>query len=349
MGAKDKKEAEVVEIQILTPEQIEALPAEVKTNVTFLTEVLNSSELVKLNPLVTELLEVRVANKKLVMMPLNAKGEFDKDNIQSYKDLKSKTKSLNASTGKEIKDIKEPVMKIQRGLVAIEKAIKSEIKTELESLIEKFMPYEAEVIKKRDDALAKKNAAILKAVEDAKAESLKANMQLAKTNLYNKIKYELLNANITDVSIDVSINGNKILVTETLTKITNYKYETIISELDLSILDETIQAELKEHYVKCKTNAITVLNRRVGAIDVEEQNIALTAKNEVLKETPVVAVNEIEVIAETVSSVPTPPQPKFTSIEQCIANIEFTDFTDTHGHSLENCNAWIKLKELINL
>jgi hypothetical protein len=343
-----KKESEVVEIEILTPEQIETLPDTVKTNVTFLTKVLSGAELVKLNPLVTTLFEVRLENTNLSMMPVNDKGEFNVDNIQTYKDLKAKTKSLNATVGKEIKDIKEPILKIQKGLVAVEKAIKGEVKNELDSLMLKFNSYEEKVIAKALEAKAKRDAKLIQAVADANEQSQKATSQLEITNLYNKIKYDIINGKITTVATDVSLNGNNILVTETKNKIYGYSYDVMILGEEFSILDDELQAELKEHFIKAKSNALIILGRREVAIVLENANIALEAKNELLNEKPAtVPVNEIEVVSETIADMPgVPPPPSFQTIEQCIANIEYTEFKDEQGNDLLHCNAWIQLKEL---
>lgn len=336
------KKAEVIEVEILTEEQINSLPEIVKENVTFLTKELSSKELVRLNPLVTELLTIRDLEKELDLMPLNSEGKFNKENIAEYKSLKAKIRSFNASTGKELKSIKEPFLKVQKGFVAIEKALKSEAMIVAEVVTEKFQTYEDAQILLAQERQKKKDAVLLAEIEKEKEASASANMQLEKSNLYNKIKYDIVNSLINEKATEIVANGNEDSIKSTAMIIIEREYTDLTKGLNIAILDETIILELKEYFVKSKENALKILKSRLDTIRIEKENIALEAQKRVVR-----TIDSAEDIAAIEIKPIAPPPPTFTNIPQCVSNIEFADFKDSRGNLLEDSRAWKKLKELI--
>lgn len=359
MTTKAKEELE--EISVLTAEQIAKLPATVKENVVFLTEHMGSNELIVLNPIVVELLEIRKMNEKLVLMPKNEKGEFNKDNIEDYKELKSKQRSFNVKIRETAKTLKEEPAKITKGIIAIEKTFLDENSTIQDEAAKKFADYEAEVVEQARIAKEKKDKALLdKIAEETKAKE-EANLGLNRANVYNKVKYELIAKQYTeDVSDAVAnFNGPKL---EDLKVSLNVKgYETLIGDNDITILDQDVQAELQEYFVSSKRKALASIDARLESIRIEQENAILAAKNATITETVNSTAQSIgqsyqsrpqETFQAPKINIPSgpvlPPPPMFATIEACIANIEYNEYASEDGKPLNESKAWLKLKELIS-
>ena len=236
--------------------------------------------------------------------------------------------------------MKAPYTKIQKGYVAIEKAIIEEATKVYDSAEVTFASY----IELQDKIAAERQAKKDKALQDALAEENKGKVEaqeaLAKSTLYNKIKYEVINKNTTEASADAVANSNRDIVSGLESNINNYTFETIIGDNDISILDESVVAELKEYFINSKNNAVKILVDKIKALDIETKNIQLEAQK-------TATASPIEVEVENV--IPSPPAPKFETVEQCINQIEFVGYMSIDGHKLEMNAAWIKLKELTKI
>lgn len=328
---------EVTEVQVLTEEQINALPEVVRTNVKYLSENVGVKDLSVLNPIATELIEIRQLGSELQLMPLNDKGEFNKDNVQQFVDLKKKIRSFRSGLKSDIKDLKAPYVKINKGYISIEKAIIDEATKVYESAEETFATYITEQDKIAAERQAKKDKALQEALAEENKGKVEAQDALAKSTLYNKIKYEIINKNTTEASANAVANSNRDIVSGLESDINNYTFDTIIGDNDVSILDENVVAELKEYFITSKNNAVKILVDKIKALDIETKNIQLEAQKTTIA-------SPIEVEVENV--IPNPPIPRFETLEQCINQIEFVGYISIDGHKLENNAAWIKIKKL---
>ena len=359
------EENKLEEFQVLTEEQILELPVEVKENVVFLTEKLGASELVTLNPMVVELLEIRKMNEELILMPKNLDGDFNKENIKDYKALKSKIRSFNSKIKSSAKKLKIEPAKITKGIIAIEKTFLNENKIVQDSAAEKFALYEADVIEKARIAKEKKDKALTDKIAEEKAIAEKANLNLNKTVIYNKVKYELINKKYSEDVSDAVLNANEAKLKEMRNELLLNSYDEFIKGNDISILDENVQSELKDYFISSKNKALNSIDARVKAIETEKENTILSAKNETIKETveettkaftesysqrPIQPIESIEVVEDVVKSGPSiPPPPRFETIEACINNIEWCEYFDENNQPLNTNVAWIRLKELIKI
>lgn len=357
---KENKSTKVTEITVLTEEQIIALPDTVKDNVVFLTEKLGSKELITLNPIVVELLTLRELNENLILMPKNSKGDFNEDNIQSYKDLKARTKTFNTIIKSSAKELKSEPAKITKGIIAIEKTFLEENKIIQDAAFKKFEEYEAEVSAKAAIAKAKREKKIQDALDLEKKLKDEANLGLAKSTVYNKVKYEIISKKYIEDVTDAVLNFNEIKLINLRDELQKTTYESLIKNEDISVLDKDVATELKEYWVANSTKATASINSRIESIKKEKENDILQAKNETITET---VKNTTEVIGSAMSNnqatsngggfqqttyKPTlPPPPMFQDIESCISNIEYNEFTSEDGRELNKSQAWITLKTLI--
>lgn len=344
---------EVTEIQVLTEEQIKALPLIIQENVIFLTEQLGSKELSELNPMVIELLDLRKTEAELVLMPLNEEGKFNKENIQNYTNLKTSVGKFNAKIKVTAKTLKKPQAKIQKGIIAIEKTFLSEASKVKESVIEKFAVYEADKLEKAKIAQQKKNQVLLDQIAKENKEKKEAQNKLNKTTTYNTIKYELINKQFTEDVSDAVLNANEDKLKGLHNKVSKTSYEKIIGSNDVSILDLEVQTELKDYFNTSKTNAILSIDARIKAIKTEKENAILEAKNETIKEVHAeVRENPIIIpLSEKENNIKEssfPPPPKFKTIESCINNIEYHEYHDDNENLNQNV-AWLRLKEMIKI
>ena len=332
-------ENKVQEVQVLTEEQILALPETVKENVTFLTEEMGTKELVVLNPMVSELLEIRELGSELRMMPINSNGEFNKDNIQEFVDLKKKVRTFRAGVKNSAKVLKEPFAKITKGIIAIEKTFIEEATKVYDAAETEFKAYDDEQTRLAEERQKKKDKALLDKIAEESAARNQAQNQLQKTNVYNGIKYQAINEGMVDVISDAVLNANEGRLKDLEQWLGNTTYASRKGSLDDSILDEDVQGELREHYLACKIKCEQMLKNRFTSIEVKKKNAILEAQQ-------TEAAKPIEVESKEVSNIPIAPN-ALDTIEACITQIELCKFMDGNGHLLTLNQGWINLKNLI--
>lgn len=306
------KTEEVAELVILTDEQIEVLPESVKENVVFLTEQLHKKDLMVLNPIVSELIEIRSFGDRLEMKPPKD-GVFDKDNVQEFIDLKKKIRTFRAGVKKSGTDLKEPYLKIQKGVVAIEKAIIEEATKVYDDAEVKFKLYidaEEEKARLKEEA---KNKALLDAVEEQSKAAKEAEDKLKVSQVYNKIKYDIITKSIVENVNDALLNANEARLRELSQELNQSSYDGLVSGIDISVLSQEVAAELHEFYSISKNRSIKLINEKLKAIDIEKQNMLLenAKSSETSIDRLVEAKNKID--AEIPPAVP--PVPGMESIE----------------------------------
>src|SRR5690606_9473270 len=106
--------SEVAEIEVLTPEQMNALPKDVKKNVLALSKDMRSKELIILNPLVTRLLSLKERAAALTITK-DEDGNIVPECIEEYKAVKADQRTFNGDLGREMKTMKAPYAAITKG------------------------------------------------------------------------------------------------------------------------------------------------------------------------------------------------------------------------------------------
>lgn len=286
------KTEELKELEVLTPEQIEVLPEEVKENVVYLTDNMNTKDLMVLNPIVKELLAIKDDVDNLEMKPIGEDGKYDKENIQTFVDAKKRIRSFRSNLKSSATTLKEPYLAIQKSVIAIEKSIKAEADEAYEKAEKTF----AEYVKYEEDLKAerqsKKDAALQAKVDEANSAAEEANAKMEKTNIYNKIKFDLINAKVVEATQDALLNGNKQRLEFLKSEFEAHDYHSAISGIDDSILDEEVRLELQAYYDKSVKNSIGLINDKLKSIQTEIDNKILSSgnKTEEVKEVPLVPV-----------------------------------------------------------
>jgi hypothetical protein len=309
---------EVQELVVLTPEQIEELPTTVKENVVFLTEKVGTSDLMELNPMVSELIEIREQGKGLIFAGTNDAGEYSKSNIQDFVDVKKRIRTFRAKVGKVAKILKVEPTKINKAIIAIEKAFIAEATAVYDNAEKLFEPY---IMAEEEKALAKQKAkdqALLDKIAEEKAGKDEAEEKLAKSNLYNKIKYELITGLITEKVSEAISLGSEQHVQDIKARIDSYSYELITTGVDDSILDEDVVGELKHFYVNAKQKALVMINGRLDAFAKERENIILESNQRPF---------EADVIIGKPDVIP-------ATTNQIQSNKEFSDYIIAEGKRL---------------
>lgn len=276
-----KKNTEVTELEILTPEQIEALPSTVKDNVVFLTENATAGQLSKINPIVSKLLNIKSEADKLVFVSID-----DKESIAAYKSVKSSIGSFNTllknSAGPLKKDLKKPY----DAVLAIEKTFKTISDETKESIVKKFADYEAEIVRKREEAQAKKDAALNAKVAEAEAAAEEANLKNKKSTVYNTIKYTRIAEEIVGVTTEMINSSNEETLKNHLKGLkTNITFSDVIGVLEFNILDADVQTELRQYFATSVFNVIKSLEDKIEALankrKLQDQEAIANAKNSV--------------------------------------------------------------------
>jgi hypothetical protein len=334
---------EVVEIEILTPEQIESLSKTVKENVVFLTENMNVKDIAVLNPMVSELLKLKDEASALKMLPVNEEGEYDKDNIQEYTTLKVKLGKCNASIKAAGKKMKENPAKKQKAIIAIEKDFLNQV-TELQTTIQtEFKTYL--------DELEKDKAAKLKAKEDAlNAEIIKANSQkdevlnnAKKTEIYNTIKFTLIGEQITEKVNGLIVSANEQSLKNELEILDNTGWDNTVGELDYSVLENEVLAELRTKLATSVYNATLLIEDKLNSIKNEKDLMISKSKEQV---DPVANLEETAKMVEhhfPSSSVPAPPS---MNVVQAVKSVD-EDMTDEEFVNYIKLQT-TKLRKLVN-
>jgi len=282
------KTEEVQELVVLTDEQIEFLPKEVKENVVFLTENMNNKDLMVLNPIVIELMAIKNDIANLVFKPIGEDGKWDKQNIQTFVDAKKRIRAFNGELGRSSKTLKEPYLAIQKGIVAIEKAIKSEsdnAMAEAESIFKDYVDWEESEKKRKEDA---KNRALLKKVEQAESIVKEAQDKQEITATYNKIKYDFIHKNLVENVTNAILDANQRKIESLRTDIESWTYENTVKELisNTDILSDELQSELHMLFSQSKTKAIRLLDDKIQELKTNSLQPAIVPVAPILSPVP---------------------------------------------------------------
>ncbi len=259
------------------------LPERIKENFDFLQEKLKKEDVSLLNPITVEILGIKKKAESLVLVK-NEEGEFDENCIKEYKSLKAEIRSFNGKLTKSAKQLKDPYLKIQKSIIAIEKGFK-EISSDIQkNILDRFSEYEEEQKRIKEEKQRKKDEALLKEIEDSKKEA----EELKKKNLINEVYNSILNKEI-----------NENIVLKTMNTISTANLETIKSlklileakdfslfknKYDISLLPNDLMFELKKKFSDSIINSINLINDKIKNIQTEKEKEKLEAFNEFNKE-----------------------------------------------------------------
>lgn len=307
-----KTNEEVQEIAVLTDEQINSLPKEAVKTVQALNKSLSNSHLQNFVPVVQKYIDLRDKALKL-KMEKEEDGTITKDSISNYKEIKAEQRALNGLITSKIKLIKDPINAIRADIIDVEKTFKSESDKIKLAAEKEFEEYEKELTRLAEEKQKKKDAELLAKVEESNKAAEDAKNQMAKTTIYNKIKYEIIGEGISEKTSTALASANKNTLVALSEKLNNTTYDDAIEGLDISILDMEVQAELKERFVTVKNQSIQLIKEKVAAIDLESENMVLKAANPSANITE--AAKQIDsVIPPAVPNIPSVPLPQTTRI-----------------------------------
>lgn len=174
------------EILILTEDMTDKLPEKVQESVVWLSEQLRPKELVPFNPIVKRLLEIKE------LSTIKYDPEKEAETVKEYKAAKKAISSFNASVRAAKKEMKGAYDQIGKKILVIERGFIEEASEVLADLQITFKPYldaeKKKALDKEEERQRIANAEVLK----LKQENAAQMNAIAKQNLKNKIKYDIL-------------------------------------------------------------------------------------------------------------------------------------------------------------
>lgn len=252
------EETKEKELLILTDEIVDHFDDVTKENVTYLTENLGAKELQVFNPLVLAIMDLQ----KLKNVKYDPKKETE--TVQQYKDAKKDIGAFNSSLSKAKKTIKDPLLKLTRGIDAINNSFAGESKEIRKELDGNFKAYLDKQAKIKAEKEAKAEAERNKKINELAEQNKQQQLLIDRGNTYNKIKYDIVsNAKNRAVS-----NMNQLSLDAVKKQLANFrsfdydheivkhfevgedKYETLTPEQDKELRDffATSYAQLVESY-----------------------------------------------------------------------------------------------------
>lgn len=268
-----KKNENVEEFTILSKEQIDALPNEAVEKVRSLSGGdLPAKQMQIFVPVVQLYMALR--DKALELkLERDEDGEITKESIEAYKSLKADQRSFNGDLKREINKVKGPLNAIKADVITVEKTFAEESEKIKIAAQEEFADYEAEVEKKKQEALDRKNAAMNEQIDKAKEEAERLQKQSEVSNLYNKIKYTLIQEGITNAVDDAIFNNNEDALAALKAQIAQKTFESICPP-NIGLLDEDSLVELDQSFLKAKERAIHKLDQKFEEYERKRQEYA---------------------------------------------------------------------------
>ena len=317
-------ESKLMEIEILTPEQIESFDKESKENIVFLTENTSTKDLAKLNPLVSEILEIKEIVSNLKMEPIGEDGKYNKENIQSFVDAKQKIRKYRASVKSSAKELKENPARKSKAIREIEKSfieLADKEYNDAEKVFEEYVIYETN---KKAEAQKRKDEAFQKQIDDAKAVAEEVNRKALKTEVFNTIKYQKITDGITGEVTKLLTTANEKTLTDKKLELESTNFKNLTSGLRIDLLDESVLSTLRSDFANALFSAQDLIDDKLVAIQNQKK---IDAQEYANSQEAVKAINEIipaEVPNATIGkAMPLPPQKTTTEepdyIKKCKA------------------------------
>lgn len=328
------KETEVTEIEVLTQEQIDALGKDLQEDIVYLSDNMNAKKLAKINPVIIELNRLQDRLEKLKFKPA-VDGKYDKENIQEYKDLKANTRSFNTLIKNVAKEMKDPLNITRSHIINIEKGVLEEAAKILAAIDEKFKPYLDEVTAKAAAAQKKKDDALNAKILEAQAETEKANLKNKIAEVYNKVKYELIMEGISNKVSSMITEANENSLRSKLLELQNESFGTLISGVDISILEPEVSAELRSLFASSIHKSKELIEDKLKSIEEGKQLMIENAKR------TTTAVENLHESAKVVEQTfpghgSIPPPPPSTIVEDGKVQVMKDDFSTLNDREFLN-------------
>lgn len=272
------------QVEVLTQEQINKFPEEIKKQINVLTSGAKPGEVIKFNPLVSELLALQERGSNLKMKPKGEDGKFNKENVQEFIDLKKDIRTYRSSVKKTADALKAPRLLENKAINAIQKSFTSDATAVYESAEKEFDEYvkaeeeKARLAKeKKDKALNDKIAAQQKEIDEQKRKS-------ESSQVFNKIKYTLIAENITTATTDAILKSNESTLAQMQAGFVRETFESLTENLDLEYLSDDLISDLKQSFAKAKSQAISLIAEKLTALEKERKSMVEREASEKLKQ-----------------------------------------------------------------
>jgi len=260
-------------VTVVTAENFKLLPLATQKLITDLSKDLKISGLNILNPLVENMAII----EGFKAIKYNAE---DETTVDQYAEAKSFIRSFRAATGKAKSELKRPLLDTGKKLDLIEKTFigaATEVHDELDL---EFKPYLDEVQRKKDEALAKKNAATTAKIKELTEETTAQQIALQRSILFNK--YNSMNQNILNDIITKVDNYSKDALQYELLTLNNTEFEWM--ESDRMILLPEQHQELLDGFDKIRKTCIGMITGKMNELTLlkekEEAELVDKAKRE---------------------------------------------------------------------
>lgn len=261
-----KTSKQEVEIEIFSQDQLSVFNPEVQLDISYLSENLPAKELKALNPLITKLISIQNYKESVKYNPENKK-----ESVELYKEAMKDLKETNKVITDTKSAIKRPLDELGKKVLSIERFSKSIVQDVISDIDKEFEQYVKEEEERKRIAKEKreaKQAEELKKLEDANKEQ---TQMLLKTNLLNKLKYEIPDAFTQEVMKGI-VSYSK----DALEKLkVNYEGENIFDsyhkkEDPNNLLSEEEKEVVKAIFDKKISDSLVLINNRIEQLNLEE-------------------------------------------------------------------------------
>ena len=246
------------EVEIVNEDQFETLPEEAKDILVVLNEELRSTDIVKLNPIVNELIKINSF--------LEIKYDPEKpETIDQYKEAKKFIGHFNQKTKDTKKELKAPYLNVGRKLDAMEKFFLGAAKTAQTAIAKEFKPYldeQARIKKEKED---KKNKELIDKANEADKFKDENTLLIARMNAEKK--YRNFADEILIKTAEHCENYSELALEQEAETIKKMEFE--IEEADREVLLPEQIDELCFHFNTVKKQSLYLITTRMKEINGE--------------------------------------------------------------------------------
>lgn len=281
MNAK-KENIEVLEVEIITDEQLQVFPEETQETIIFLSENISSNQLMVLNPFVKKLMEVRQLKD---IKYDDSTPEAKKKSIESFKEAKSTVAEFKKFVSATKTTLKQPIDKVGKEILVIEKFGLSEVVDVLSVMEKTFANYLKEEKKKKDIAAQNKLDKANEAINEVQKIADEGNKTIAINEVKTMIQYTFLDEIETEVAQATVTWGIEPLrsLEDKLNKITLNDYIEKHS-LNIDLLEDDVLDFLINNFNTKLTAKIQVVKDKITLLESQESHKVRDIKEEVKAE-----------------------------------------------------------------
>lgn len=268
------------EIQVLTEEQISELPKDAVKEVAALNKSLVTEQLQIFVPVVQQYIDLRDRVSKL-KLEKDEDGKIKKDSLQEYKSIKKEIGSFNTMQKEKIKEIKDPINAIRADIISVDKTFKSESDKLKEAIQNEFKEWEDEQQRKREEAKAKKEAAMRAEIEEANARAEEERKKSEVSHTINAIKYDEIMGNITGRANQLVNTLNIASLKSLVSEFKNKKFLELTLNYDVSLIEDETMEKLKSQFEKEISSSIALIENKIKSLEKEKAREIEKAQQEV--------------------------------------------------------------------